>query len=133
PGDNVRHRGSVLADGETPLPVGTLLPPARLMLAAAANRAQVRVARRPRGRRLATGDELVAPGSRLRPDPIVPPTNYGLAPLRAAFPLRRSCRRTALGGTSSAAGSSPPRAAPRPCRSARLTAAISGPSPMPTD
>jgi molybdopterin molybdotransferase len=81
PGQSVRHRGSVFAEGEALLPAGTLLTPARVALAATANRSRLSVARRPRVALLATGDELVPPGTSLGPDQIVASNSYGLAPL----------------------------------------------------
>jgi len=82
-GQNVRRRGSVFADGEALLPAGTLLTPARLTLAASANRARVTVARRPRIALLATGDELVQPGAPLGPDQIVSSNGFGLRAILA--------------------------------------------------
>jgi molybdopterin molybdotransferase len=80
-GSNVRRRGSVFAEGEALLPVGTPLTPARIALAAAANRPDVTVGRMPRVGLLATGDELVIPGSSLGPDQIVASNTFGLAAL----------------------------------------------------
>ncbi len=82
-GQSVRPRGSVFAEGQSLLPPGTLLTPPRLALAAAANRAILTVARRPRVALLATGDELVAAGSPLGPDQIVASNSIGLAALFA--------------------------------------------------
>ncbi|MDR3470899.1 MAG: molybdopterin molybdotransferase MoeA [Devosia sp.] len=82
-GQCIRQRGSAFAEGEALLAAGTLLTPARLTLAAAANRARLTVARRPRVALLATGDELVVPGTALGPDQIVASNSYGLAPLFA--------------------------------------------------
>ncbi len=70
PGDNVRRRGEVLAEGEVLLAPGAQLTPAGLGAAASAGRDAVRCARRPRVAILATGDELVAPGTELRPGQI---------------------------------------------------------------
>lgn len=83
PGQSVRRRGSVFAEGDALLPAGTLLTPARMTLAATANRARLAVARRPRVALLATGDELVAPGTALGPDQIVASNGFGLGPLLA--------------------------------------------------
>ena len=83
PGQSVRRRGSVFAEGETLLPPGALLTPARMLLAATANRARLVVARRPRVAILATGDELVPPGTPLGPDQIVASNGFGLGPLLA--------------------------------------------------
>jgi len=85
PGQYIRHRGSVFAEGDRLLPPGTLLTPARLALAAAANRPRLSVARRPRIAVLATGDELVAPGMSPGPDQIVASNSFGLVPLFSPF------------------------------------------------
>ena len=85
PGENVRRRGSVFAEGDPLLPAGTLLTPAKLTLAAAANRASLQLARRPRIGILATGDELELPGRPLGPDQIVSTNSFGLAALVTPF------------------------------------------------
>jgi molybdopterin molybdotransferase len=59
------------------------MTPAALALAAAANRPQLSVTRRPRVALIATGDELRAPGSTLGPDQIVASNAYGLTPMLA--------------------------------------------------
>jgi len=84
-GRSVRRRGSVFAEGQALLPAGTALTPARVALAASANRPNVVVARRPRVALLATGDELVAPGRPLGPDQIAASNSFGLRPLLAPF------------------------------------------------
>ena len=84
-GQFIRARGTVFAEGQTLLPAGTVLTPARLSLAAAANRARLKVAQRPRIALFATGDELVAPGSILGLDQIVSSNSVGLAALFAPF------------------------------------------------
>jgi molybdopterin molybdotransferase len=85
PGQFIRARGTVFAEGRTLLPTGTLLTPARLSLAATANRARLSVARRPHVALFATGDELVAPGAVLGLDQIVASNSVGLAALLAPF------------------------------------------------
>jgi molybdopterin molybdotransferase len=62
----VRRRGEDLRAGAVALAAGTRLRPSHLGLAAAADRAWVAVARRPRVAIVCTGDELRAPGSRAR-------------------------------------------------------------------
>jgi molybdopterin molybdotransferase len=70
----VRKRGDDLAAGTAALAKGTRLRPAHLALAAACDRASLRVARRPVVAVLATGDELRAPGSPAR-DGAIPEVN----------------------------------------------------------
>jgi molybdopterin molybdotransferase len=70
PGRNVRHPGEDLRAGTRVLDTGTLMGPAELGIAVNAGRAAVRVARRPRVAILATGDELVEPGTPLGPGQI---------------------------------------------------------------
>ncbi|MEO8883304.1 MAG: molybdopterin molybdotransferase MoeA, partial [Devosia sp.] len=84
-GQYVRSRGGVFAEGDSLLPSGTMLTPARLALAAAANRPRLSVARRPRIAVLANGDELVAPGMAPGPDQIVASNSFGLTALFAPF------------------------------------------------
>jgi molybdopterin molybdotransferase len=67
PGRNVRPAGDDLRAGATILAAGTRLGAAEIGLAVACGRATVACARAPRVVVLATGDELVAPGSRLGP------------------------------------------------------------------
>jgi molybdopterin molybdotransferase len=82
-GQSVRSRGNDFADGRKLLPAGAVLTPARLSLAAAANCASISVTRRPRIAILATGDELVSPGTSPGPDQIIASNSFGLAPLFA--------------------------------------------------
>jgi molybdopterin molybdotransferase len=63
PGEHIRKRGEDLAEGELALRAGTRLGPFQLGLAAALDRGDLLVSRRPRVIVLATGDELRAPGS----------------------------------------------------------------------
>lgn len=83
PGRHVRRRGLDFAEGERLLPAGTRLSPAALGLAAAANHPFLSVARRPRVGVLATGDELVPPGTDPGPDRIVASNFPALAALVA--------------------------------------------------
>jgi molybdopterin molybdotransferase len=62
-GEHVRRRGEDLADGQLALASGTRLGPFQLGLAAALDRANLLVGRRPRVIVLPTGDELRPPGS----------------------------------------------------------------------
>ena len=63
PGEHVRLHGEVFQKGALLLPAGRRLTPADLVLAAAAGRATLRVAREIRAAVLVTGDEIVASGA----------------------------------------------------------------------
>ena len=63
PGDHIRRRGEDALAGDLVLPTGTLLGERHLAAAAAAGAGAVRVHRRPRIAVLATGSELVDPGT----------------------------------------------------------------------
>jgi molybdopterin molybdotransferase len=65
-GDHVRRRGEDLARGSVALRRGTRLGPYQLGLAAALDRAELEVARKPQLCILCTGDELRAPGDPAR-------------------------------------------------------------------
>ncbi|WP_108882887.1 molybdopterin-binding protein [Anderseniella sp. Alg231-50] len=71
PGSFVRHAGLDFKKGETLLPRHTVLGARQIGLAAAMNHARVPVVRRPSVALLATGDELVEPGSNPRDDQII--------------------------------------------------------------
>ena len=81
PGHSVRPLGSDFAQGQKLIEAGSLLGPLHLAVAAASNTAQIVVAKRPAIALLATGDELVTPGSSLAADQIVASNSYALAPL----------------------------------------------------
>ncbi len=78
---HIRPRGQDFTEGEVVLMAGTLLGPRALMLAAAANQAELPLRRRPKVAILATGDEVVPPGSKLAPDQIVSSVPLGIAAL----------------------------------------------------
>ncbi|MBI5941161.1 MAG: molybdopterin molybdotransferase MoeA [Caulobacterales bacterium] len=78
---NIRARGGDFRAGATLLEAGVRLDPWRLSLAAAAGRAEVRVAARPRVAVLATGEELAAPGSDAGPFQIYESGSAGLLPM----------------------------------------------------
>jgi molybdopterin molybdotransferase len=81
PGENVRRRGEDLKSGAVALSHGTRLNAFRLGLAAALDRATLRVARRPRVALLCTGDELRDAGSAPRPGSIPDSNGPSLAAL----------------------------------------------------
>ncbi len=80
-GAHVRRRGEDLERGSTALTRGTRLNPFQVGLLAALDRAQVRVARRPRVLLLCTGDELRDAGSDARPGSIPDSNGPSLAAL----------------------------------------------------
>ncbi len=84
-GHSVRPRGYDFSNGQTILEAGTRLGALQLAVAAAANAGVVDVARRPSVALLATGDELVLPGSVLGPDQIVASNSVGLSAMLAPF------------------------------------------------
>jgi molybdopterin molybdotransferase len=84
-GQSIRRKGFDFVEGKELLPSGVPLTPAMLNLAASANYPELTVAKRPKMAILATGDELVAPGSELGPDQIVASNSYGLIPLLAPY------------------------------------------------
>ena len=77
-GRHIRRRGLDFSEGELLLKAGRELDPAALSLAAAANHAALAVVRRPLFAILATGDELVPPGSQVLPGQIVASNNLGV-------------------------------------------------------
>jgi len=85
PGHSVRPRGNDFATGQLLLPEGTRLTPMRIAVAAAANAGTLNVAKQPRIGLIATGDELVLPGSPLGPGQIVASNSYGLRAMLAPY------------------------------------------------
>jgi molybdopterin molybdotransferase len=81
PGRHVRRAGLDFAEGAILLPAGTLLGFRQLSLAAAMGHDAAPVRRRPRVALIATGDELVPPGTLPGPDQIVASNALGLAAL----------------------------------------------------
>ncbi|MER8550896.1 molybdopterin molybdotransferase MoeA [Mesorhizobium sp. M0976] len=78
-GRNIRRLGLDFAKGDVLLHKGRLLDPAALSLAASANQPEVGVVKRPLVAIIATGDELLPPGSELGPDQIISSNAYGVA------------------------------------------------------
>jgi molybdopterin molybdotransferase len=81
PQRHIRPRGQDFTAGEVLLRVGVRLGPRELMLAAAMNHAELPVRRKPKVALLATGDEVVPPGSELARDQVVSSVPAGLAAL----------------------------------------------------
>jgi len=76
---HIRKRGFDFKQGESLIAAGTRLGPRTLTLAAAMGHSEVTVVRRPRVAILATGDELVWPGTLPEPDQIVCSNAFGVA------------------------------------------------------
>jgi molybdopterin molybdotransferase len=76
---NIRRVGLDFSQGDVLLDQGRLLDPAALSLAASANHPTLKVVKRPLVAIIATGDELLPPGSRLGPDQIISSNSYGVA------------------------------------------------------
>ncbi|HEY8264797.1 MAG TPA: gephyrin-like molybdotransferase Glp [Methyloceanibacter sp.] len=81
PGRHIRPRGQDFKQGDVLLSANAKLNGRSLMLAAAMNHAELPVCRKPKVAILATGDEVVPPGSKLAPDQIVSSVPYGVAAL----------------------------------------------------
>lgn len=84
-GDNIRGAGGDFRAGRLLLEAGVRLDPWRLSLAAAAGRADLAVARRPRVAVLSTGEEIVAPGTTPGPWQIFNSGGPALSALAAAW------------------------------------------------
>jgi molybdopterin molybdotransferase len=82
--EHVRPRAGDFSQGEQLLTSGRRLGVREITIAAAAGHPQLAVRRKPRVALLATGDELVLPGTTPRPDQIVCSNPYGVAALVAA-------------------------------------------------
>nr|WP_284739432.1 gephyrin-like molybdotransferase Glp [Rhizobium sp. CG5] len=80
-GRHVRPRGQDFLLGETVLADGTPLDFARLTLVAAMNHGEIAVYRKPLVALIATGDELVRPGTAPGPSQIVGSNTFGIAAL----------------------------------------------------
>jgi molybdopterin molybdotransferase len=78
-GRNVRRRGLDFGQGDVLLQKGRVLDAAALSLAASANHPVLKVVRQPLVAIIATGDELLPPGSTLGPDQIISSNAYGVA------------------------------------------------------
>ncbi len=89
-GKNIRRAALDFARGDTVLDTGERLRPRDLGLAAAANAAAVKVRRRPHVILFATGDELVLPGQRARPDQIYSSNSHALAAMAESLGARVS-------------------------------------------
>jgi molybdopterin molybdotransferase len=78
-GRHIRRRGLDFAEGQRLLETGRVLDAAALSLAASANHPELPVVRRPKVAIIATGDELLPPGSNPGPGQIISSNAYGVA------------------------------------------------------
>jgi len=85
PGHSVRLRGNDFTVGQRLAEAGMRLGPMQVAMAAAANQAELALARRPHIALVATGDELVPPGTPLGPGQIVASNSFGLSALLAPY------------------------------------------------
>lgn len=83
-GENIRTKGLDFAAGRVALGAGVRLGPAELALAAAMNHAELPVSRRPRVALLASGDELVPPGTEPGPAQIIACNSFAVGALARA-------------------------------------------------
>ncbi|MEM7427793.1 MAG: gephyrin-like molybdotransferase Glp [Pseudomonadota bacterium] len=81
----VRQKGLDFKRGEKLIEAGQLLGARETAIAAAMNHAAVPVRRRPRIAIMPTGDELVDPGVKPRPDQIVSSNNFALAAMISRY------------------------------------------------
>ena len=81
PGRHIRRAGLDFREGDVVLEDRRILDPAAISLAAAAGHPRLTVARRPLVAVIATGDELVPPGTLPGPDQIVASNSFGIAAL----------------------------------------------------
>ena len=82
-GRNIRRLGLDFSEGDVLLEKGRILDAAALALAASANHPHLPVVARPVVAIIATGDELLLPGSTPGPDQIISSNAYGVAPICA--------------------------------------------------
>jgi len=82
-GRNIRRRGLDFNEGDVLLEKGRVLDAAALALAASANHPALPVVAKPVVAIIATGDELLLPGSAPGPDQIISSNAYGVAPICA--------------------------------------------------
>ena len=80
-GRHIRPRGQDFSEGDVVLKAGDVLDAGRLTVAAAMNHPELTVYARPRVALLATGDELVPPGTPPGQSQIIASNTYGIAAL----------------------------------------------------
>jgi len=87
-GRHIRRRGLDFSAGDVLLEAGRVLDAGALALAASANHASLDVVVKPLVAILATGDELLPPGSEPGPDQIIASNGYGVAAIAQAAGAR---------------------------------------------
>lgn len=80
-GQHIRPRGQDFLEGDTVIAAGSVMTPARLMVAAAMDHAVLDVTRKPKVGLLATGDELVRPDEPRQASQIIASNTYAIAAL----------------------------------------------------
>ncbi|GAA4114466.1 gephyrin-like molybdotransferase Glp [Aminobacter aganoensis] len=88
PGRNIRAKGLDFRQGDLILDAGRVLDPAGLSLIAAANHPELQVAKAPLIAIIATGDELLPPGSNPGPGQIIASNAYGVAAIAESVGAR---------------------------------------------
>ncbi|MBJ6751018.1 molybdopterin molybdotransferase MoeA [Geomonas anaerohicana] len=78
-GDHVRQRGEDITRGDVVIPAGSLLRPQEIGMLSAMGSTSLAVHRRARVAILATGDELLEPGSTPEPGKLINSNSYSLA------------------------------------------------------
>lgn len=86
-GDNMGRRGEDVREGATVFSSGTRIGAAEMGMLAALGRTRVKVSRRPKVAVISTGDEVEAPGRKLKPGRIFDANQYALGGLA----LRLGC------------------------------------------
>ncbi len=84
-GQHLRKKGQDFSKGQILLDIGTILNPASISLCAASNNDKVEVFIKPSIAILATGDELVEPGTIPSPEQIISSNPYGISALLQPF------------------------------------------------
>jgi len=85
PGENVRYSGEDVKKGELVLKKGTFIGPAELGMLASLGKTRVRVFRKPVVAILITGNEIIAPGERLKPGKVRDINTFSLSALIEKF------------------------------------------------